>query len=262
MTTTLVGYTTRGNRLENIRRRCRTLLLYAVGFTLMSGWSILILAVAILTLFQARRLYAEMARTLARVGLWMGGIRVNVHYAEPLPTGQAIYICNHGSTLDVILLVALGLPNARFFLGGHLRKKLPLGLIGYLIGVFWTVPQRFPERRVKIFQRAERVLRRTGESVFLSPEGNQGNTGMIAPFNKGAFHLATNLHVPIVPFFVYIPSEMDPGWGYEYRPGVVEVHFSPAIRTDDWTLADLDKNREQVRAHFLELNQHFHGNRT
>ena len=67
-----------------------------------------------------------------------------MHQDAPFPARQSVYISNHTSTLDVFILVALGLPNARFFLSGYLRKMLPLGIIGYLIGIFWTVPQDSP----------------------------------------------------------------------------------------------------------------------
>ncbi len=57
------------------------------------------------------------------------------------------------------------------------------------------------------------MLRRTGESVYLSPEGKRITDGTIGHFNKGAFHLATNLQVPILPFYIDIPPEIDPQMG-------------------------------------------------
>ena len=70
------------------------------------------------------------------------------------------------------------------------------------MGTFFTVPQSDPAERARIFARADRVLRRTGESVYLSPEGERVTTGTVGHFNKGAFHLATDLHAPIVPMFI------------------------------------------------------------
>ena len=60
---------------------------------------------------------------------------------------------------------------------------------------------------MRCFQAAERVLRRTGDSVYLSPEGTRITGGTIGHFNKGTFHLATDLRVPIVPLFIDIPPE-------------------------------------------------------
>ena len=251
--------------------RVRTTVQYAAGFTIMTLGTLLTLVIAILTLFQMRRFYSEvMARTMARMALRMVGIRIAVHtvdgagdlsqrttngHEQVIP--QVVYIANHASTLDVFVLTALGLPNTRFFLAGHLRRILPLGLLGYLAGVFWTVPQQYPEKRVRIFQLADRILRRTGESVFLSPEGNKGRVGLIAPFNKGAFHLATRLSAPIIPLYIAIPSEINPGWGYEYRPGVVDVYFHSQVSTENWKLDDLLRHRDEMHHYFVELQKKY-----
>ena len=181
-------------------------ILRSVGF-LLAG-SFLMLVVAIPTLFLARRFYSEViGRWIGRTVLRIWGIDYTTHYSEPLPDRQTIYISNHTSTLDVMLLIALALPRARFFLSGYLRKFPVVTIIGYIIRVFWTVPQEFPERRRQIFRRADRILRRTGDSVYLSPEGKCVTTGEIGAFNKGAFHLATSLKAPIVPIYIYIPAK-------------------------------------------------------
>jgi len=219
----------------------------------LTATSLLVLGVAVITLFRCRRFYSErIATPFGRLILRIWGIRMIVHQPMPFPARQVVFISNHTSTIDVFALVALGLPNARFFLSGFLRKLLPLGLIGYLIGIFWTVPQEYPEQRRRIFKRAERVLRRTGESAYLSPEGMRVTTGEIGHFNKGAFHLATALRAPIVPLYIYIPKAIDPGMGWNARPGTVEVHVRPPIETADWPLDDLIANKERMRDFYVD----------
>jgi len=218
--------------------------------------SLLMLGVAIPTLFQARRFYSEV------VGCWIGRVVLRIwkidfatHYTSALPDRQTIYISNHTSTLDVMLLIALGLPRTRFFLSGYLRKFIVVAIIGYCIRVFWTVPQQFPERRRHIFRRADRILRRTGDSVYLSPEGMCVTTGEIGHFNKGSFHLATSLKAPIVPIYIHIPSKVN-GWrGYRAQSGTVDVYFLPAIDTSAWRLEDLEANRDRVRNLYLRVHQ-------
>ena len=222
---------------------------------LMCGGAALMVPLGILTAFRARRLYSACATGLSRGILRMYGIRVEVHGAPPWPSGQTIYVSNHTSSLDIFMLVALGLPNTRFFLSGFLRKILPLGIISSMMGTFFTVPQEQQAERVRIFARAARVLRRTRESVYLSPEGGRMTTGTVGHFNKGAFHLATDLHAPIVPMFLYIPPEVDPKRGLDARPGTVHVYVLPAVDTRAWVLADLLQNTEQVRDLFVRFQE-------
>jgi putative phosphoserine phosphatase/1-acylglycerol-3-phosphate O-acyltransferase len=109
-----------------------------------------------------------------------------------------------------------------------------------------------------LFQAADRVLRRTGESACLSPEGQVTLGGAIGPFNKGAFHLAASLGAPIVPLYIAIPRAVDPGEGRylpEVRPGTVRVYRQPAIATREWKIEDLDHHRREVRAAFVQLNE-------
>jgi len=227
--------------------RLRAWILAISGGLFASAGALLMLPIGLLTLFQARRLYAACARRISRIVLRLYGIRLVVHGGDRLPRQQTVFVSNHTSTLDVFVLVALGLPNCRFFMSGFLRKFVPLGVISWMMGTFFTVPQNRPLERRRIFERAERVLRRTGESVYLSPEGGRIRTGDLGHFNKGAFHLATNLHVPIVPLYIRIPPSVDPGFGYDARPGTVEIFVLPAIDTTGWTVGNLIANKERVR---------------
>ena len=211
-----------------------------------------LIPIGALTLFKARRLYAAIVRVMALAILRLYGIRLVVVPHARVPREQTIYVSNHSSTLDVFVLVALGLPRCRFFLSGFLRRKyIPLGVIAWTLGTFFTVPQDRPDERRRIFADAERELRRTGESVYLSPEGQRITTGRIGHFNKGAFHLATALRVPIVPLYFEIPPAIDPGRGFDARPGTVTVHVLSAIDTRQWVLDDLERNTAAVRAIFV-----------
>ncbi len=223
-------------------------LLVCVGAALM-------IPLGILTAFRARRFYAACATGISRSILRLYGIRMNVHGAPPWPSAQTIYVSNHTSSLDVFMLVALGLPNTRFFLSGFLRKIVPLGIISSMMGTFFTVPQSDPPARARIFAGAARVLKRTRESVYLSPEGVRVMTGTVGHFNKGAFHLATDLHAPIVPMFLYIPPDVDPKRGLDARPGTVHVYVLPAVDTRAWVLADLMENKEHVRGLLVRFQE-------
>ena len=121
-------------RVEREPRQLRawTLLLMS-GITICLG-SIVMLIAGALTFFRARRIYRGMARGLSLFILRLYGIRIRVHRVEPLPAVQTVFVSNHTSSLDLFVLVALGLPNSRFFLSGFLRKLVPLGIISWMLG--------------------------------------------------------------------------------------------------------------------------------
>jgi 1-acyl-sn-glycerol-3-phosphate acyltransferase len=237
-------------------KRAVLLLRLGASVAVLTLGSIVMLAAAIPTLFLARRFYSEIiGRAIGAAILRIWGVRYRIHRLEPAPAGQVVYISNHTSTIDVFLLIALALPRARFFLSGFLRKVVPLGIIGYLIRIFWTVPQEFPEKRRRIFARAARILRRSGDSVYLSPEGMRVTTGEIGHFNKGSFHLATSLAAPIVPIYLSIPPAINPWSGYDARPGMIDVWFLPAIDTSAWRVEDVERNRDAVHELFLRVHE-------
>jgi 1-acyl-sn-glycerol-3-phosphate acyltransferase len=240
---------------ENTPLRVR--LLTVVTFAILSVGALVMLAVALPTLFLARRFYSEViGRAIGTAVLRAWGLRYTMHYSAPLPARQTVFISNHNSTIDVFTLIAMGLPRARFFLSGFLRTKIPpIGVIGTIIRIFWTVPQEFPEKRRQIFQRAERILRASGDSVYLSPEGMRVATGEIGKFNRGSFHLATALSAPIVPIYFHIPPQINPGRGVNARPGHIDIYLLPPIETSSWRIEDVDLNKERVRDLFVRVHK-------
>ncbi len=238
-----------------------TLLLMTLG-------SVALFVVACVSAFQCPRLYRE--EILRRLGcvvlaIWGVKLRVNGDLA-PLVDGRAgaqlVYISNHPSTLDLFVLVALGLPNTRFFLSGFLRKVLPMGLMGYLTGVIWTVDQAHTERRREIFKRACLALQRSGESVYLSPEGMRVTTGEMGHFNRGAFHLAAALRAPILPLYILVPKACDPGAGLNVQPCQVDVFVGRVLKTCDWKIADIDIHRDSVRSFYQQWHAQMHAQKT
>lgn len=203
----------------------------------------------------ARGIVTPCSRAILR--LW--GVRLRLHGAPPWPAGQTVYVSNHTSTLDVFILTALGLPQARYFLSGYLRKVPPVGILGMLSGVFWTASQTFTELRREIFAGAAADLRASGESVFLSPEGERVLGGQVGPFNRGAFHLAISLGADIVPLFIVIPQAIDPGRGLVTGRGTVDVHVFAAIATAGLGVDDVDALRTAVRERYLAWNAEYRG---
>jgi len=233
----------------------------AASWLLVSVTAFTMTAIALLSGPFGRRFNHEVvARAGARGVLRIWNIKLDVRCPYPLSRTQAVYISNHTSSLDVAIIIALGLPNTRYFMKGFVRRYIPVGIIATVMGTFFTMSQEYPERRRRLFRHACRVLRRTGESVFLTPEGQVTLSGEIGPFNKGAFHLASSLQAPIIPFYIQIPPHCDPRDGFVVPgAGTVRVWFQEPIATHGWHLEELERHRDEVRAMFVRLDRSLRG---
>ena len=222
------------------RSKIRDLYIWAVGFPLAMTGAATITSVQLATGFRARNLCAnQILPAFAKSCLSVMDIKFEVHGKANIPTGQAVYISNHPSFLDLFLMASLKLPNLRSFLSEDVLKYLPLTIIGKSLGYFFTPDQAERERRVECFQNAASVLRKTGDSIFVTPQGER-RPHEIGQFNKGAFHLAMDLKAPIVPIFIETPDSINPGMDISVTPGTVQIYIDPPVDTSSWALERLD----------------------
>lgn len=240
-----------GGPWDRLYLRLRGVLGWIVVNLVMVGVALVCALAHLFTGFRARRLCLNViSPASARLIMWLLRIEVRMHGFADLPS-PCIVIANHSSTLDLFILSMLPVRNKRSFMSRWTKLYPPLAVIGWSNGTIYTPPQSLPEERIKCFQRAEAILRETGDSVFLSPEGTRWTTGQVGPFNKGTFHLATNLRWPIVPVYIDVPRRINPGSGMRTRPGVVNVYARAPIDTSDWQLEDLIEHKEATRALYL-----------
>ena len=87
-------------------------------------------------------------------------------------------------------------------------------------------------------------------SVIIAPEGTRARGLRLQPFKKGAFHLAAETHVPIVPAIVRGAGECQPVGQLVADPGVVGVEFLPPIATRDYSAENVDAKTEEVHELF------------
>ncbi|MGH9456731.1 MAG: lysophospholipid acyltransferase family protein [Thermoanaerobaculia bacterium] len=134
-------------------------------------------------------------------------LRHEVRGAGRLSSHQpCVYLANHRSNLDVITMCEI-LPHRTVVIGKREMRKIPL--LGRIFERGGNVPinRRDPDEARAAIEAAERKLRDERVSIFMFPEGTR-NHGRLLPFKKGAFHLARNAGVPIVP----LVCAVTPGW--------------------------------------------------
>lgn len=86
-----------------------------------------------------------------------------------------------------------------------------------------------------------------GSSVVVFPEGTRSADGSLAPFREGAFRLAIDLGVDIVPLAIRGTESALPKHSLVFRPTQASVTVLPAISTAGLGVGDAPRLAERVR---------------
>src|SRR5207244_2979566 len=93
---------------------------------------------------------------------------------------------------------------------------------------------------------------RAGTSIVIAPEGTRMATPTLGRFKKGAFHIAMQAGVPLVPIVIRNAGELMWRRSVIINPGTVDVAVLQPIPTDDWSLRNLSRNVAGVRQKFVD----------
>ena len=175
-------------------------------------------------------------------------MRLDVQGAEHLAARPAVFLFNHQSQLDVLVLAKLlrGGFTARGQEGAGQRSRLRAGVPARRRRV--RRPRRTPAEARKALEPAVERLRE-GISLVIAPEGTRSATPALGPFKKGAFHVAMQAGVPIVPIVIRNAGELMWRGATTIRSGTVQVRVLPPVPTDGWTVEELDEQVDEVRGH-------------
>jgi HAD superfamily hydrolase (TIGR01490 family) len=198
----------------------------------------------------SRREAVDLGTTLAgELGSVLAGVRLDVHGAEHLAARPAVFLFNHQSQLDVLILAKL----LRGGFTGVAKKELArnpgFGLMFRLADVAFVDRQDNAQAR-KALEPAVQKLR-DGISLVIAPEGTRSATPALGPFKKGAFHVAMQAGVPIVPIVIRNSGELMWRGAATIHAGTVQIAVLPPVATDGWDAADLDEHIHEVRGQYL-----------
>jgi putative phosphoserine phosphatase/1-acylglycerol-3-phosphate O-acyltransferase len=100
---------------------------------------------------------------------------------------------------------------------------------------------------------------KSGTSIAIAPEGTRSPTPRLNRFKKGAFHLAMQAGVPLVP--VVIRNAGDVMWrgSLVIRPGTIDVAVLKPIPTKSWKVAELDDRIEKIHGQFARALEQWPG---
>lgn len=162
------------------------------------------------------------------------------------PPGKQAYVVvsNHQSLLDIFLIS--NVPREMKWVAKKELFKIPwVGLAFKLAG---DIPLERGEAAsaATMLARARAYLAR-GMSVMIFPEGTRSRDGKLLPFKAGAFKLALEAGVPILPMAVSGSAQGMPKGSPWVRPARMIVRILEPVATQGLTVDDLAALRDDVR---------------
>jgi len=172
----------------------------------------------------------------------------------PQPKKSYMFVANHTSMADIMLMLVAS-KNPFVFVGKAELAKIPL------FGFFYKrtcilVDRTSAKSRQAVFLRAQRRLKQ-GLSICIFPEGGVPEEHIVLDtFKDGAFRLAINHQIPIVPITFYDNKKRFSYTFFSGSPGKMRAKIHKFIKTEGLTIEDTKALNERTRTIILdELNK-------
>ena len=161
----------------------------------------------------------------------------------------AVFVFNHQSQADAVIVAKLLRED---FTGVAKIEVSRHPIVGPMFRAMQVafVDRADHQKAVDALKPALDALR-AGTSLVIAPEGTRSQTERLGPFKKGAFHLAMQAGVPIVPIVIHNALESQPKGETLFRPATIRVQVLPPVPTDEWSAATIDRHVAEVRGLFL-----------
>ncbi|MFY0989952.1 AMP-binding protein [Halomonas sp. C05BenzN] len=192
----------------------------------------------------------RVAHHVARLAAWLAGIRLERRGVERLPLrAPCVLVANHSSYLDALVLTATLPRGFRYLAKAELQRRLLPRLMLTRMGALFV--ERFdPRQATRDSQRVFTALE-GGDSLAFFPEGTFHSVAGIDDFHMGAFVIAAQSGVPVVPVALQGTRAVLRGREWLPRPGKVKVSVGEAIlpTTSGW--AEAVRLRDATRSFII-----------
>ncbi|CDR44208.1 CYFA0S14e00848g1_1 [Cyberlindnera fabianii] len=222
----------------------------ALAVTVLSGCAVYgVLCSIFLSLIGKRHLAQwSTARVFYHSFSTLLGIRIKLIHGERLKMLPAIIVGNHQSTLDIFVLGRI------FPKGCTVTSKKSLKWIPFL-GWFMTLSGTFfldrsnKEKSVKTLNKALQNLKDKKRALYIFPEGTRSyaQNPMLLPFKKGAFHLAQQAGIPIIPIVVSNTSSLINAKTETFESGEITIEVLEPFPTEGLKPEDVGQFTENIR---------------
>lgn len=200
-------------------------------------WTFLLMLLAplFIPLTFNRQFPLVVARTLfSSVLIRIAGIKLSTFGAENVPKNRpVIFVANHCSHLDIVCLCR-SVPVNLHFIGKKELIWMPVvGWYMFIAGHIFIDRSNRKKAVLSLRKAAEKI--KNGKCVVMYPEGTRTSTGEMSEFKKGAFHLALDAGIDIVPIHIKGTYEVWPKDSKTITPGDVVIRIGEPIQTANYT---------------------------
>jgi 1-acyl-sn-glycerol-3-phosphate acyltransferase len=190
------------------------------------------------------RMWLFMMPRWAKGTLKVVGITLRIDGAEHL-AGPGIFVSNHTSLIDVVILPAIVPPKTKVVAK---RELIYVPFLGWAFGASGAVlVDRRNARAAVASMRAALAKLPAGWSIAVFPEGTRSRTATMRPFKKGAFHMAVATGLPIIPVGLDGAQDVSPPGKWLVRGGEVRICVGAPISTAGWRNGQLAEPMQATR---------------
>lgn len=187
-------------------------------------------------------------RAYSRVLQLLLGWRFEIEGRETLAhLPPCVVVCNHQSNLDTVLLGLVYPPHAAVVVK---KELLRIPVFGWFVKASGQVlvDRGNPEKAIASLREAARRLVDERLSLWVFPEGHRNGGPGLLPFKKGAFHIAVEAQVPIVPFVCEPIDGAIDARRWRARPALLRAAVLPEVPTRGKGAGDVEALAESVRS--------------
>jgi 1-acyl-sn-glycerol-3-phosphate acyltransferase len=181
-------------------------------------------------------------------------IRYDLRGQENIQKGTSyIYVSNHTSFLDI--------PGVRLLIPGEFRpiakrELLKIPVFGFIVKAATVVVDRSSAQSRKQSMEELREILKGGISILVFAEGTQNRTKEIfQPFKDGAFRIAIDSQLPIVPIIVVGAGPLMRPGTLTIMPGKIKVVAGEPISVEGLTTDDVQILKQKTFDKMLEIYQ-------
>ena len=206
---------------------------FLIALPLFAVATIITALVVILASFCGDKKYAccHLTKWWSRITLWLFLIPVSVEGRGHIDKRQSyVFLANHQGYFDIFLMYAYLGHSFKWMMKEYLRRIPFVGLACERSGQIYVGDTRASMQTA--VRRAQDTLR-GGMSMVIFPEGTRTYDGTMNPFKKGAFTLANEIGLPIVPLTINGSFRVFSRTARSVTRGPLTLTIHPAITPED-----------------------------